>query len=176
MRVTLRFFATFREVVGQKELEREFEDAASVGEVLRELSREHPELEFYDDRGELREYLSVLRDGRDISFLSGDETNITDGDTISIFPPVAGGDGRVERTFRGISPRAAVRYLERVGGERVDEDTVVGDGWRAYITADEVAVGASLRLTEVTVAFEGDETVLEEVVEAFARKAMRAGG
>ncbi len=176
MRITLRFFATFREVVGQKELDREYGEGVSVGEVLRELSREFPELEFYDEDGELREYLSVLRNGRDISFLAGDETTVADGDTLSIFPPVAGGDGRVERTFRGISPRAAVHYLERVGGERVDEEMVVGEGWRAEIDSSEVAVGESLQLTEVTVVFEGSETALENVVEAFAQKAMRAGG
>ncbi|MFP8955652.1 hypothetical protein ACLI4Y_02910 [Natrialbaceae archaeon A-CW3] len=83
---------------------------------------------------------------------------------------------RVERSFRGISERLAVRYLENLGGERIDEETVDGDGWQAQFSAEQVTIGPTLTLTEVTVVFDGDETVLEELVPAFAQKAMRAGG
>ncbi len=37
---------------------------------------------------------------------------------------------RVERSFRGISERLAIRYLTNLEGERIDEDTVVGEGGR----------------------------------------------
>lgn len=80
------------------------------------------------------------------------------------------------RSFRGISQRAAVHYLTSVGGEQVDEQTVRGDGWSASVSAEPVEIGPVLKLTEVTVTFEGDEDVLEPVIEAFARKATRAGG
>ncbi|TYL40148.1 hypothetical protein CV102_00780 [Natronococcus pandeyae] len=83
---------------------------------------------------------------------------------------------RVERTFRGISERLAIRYLTNLGGERVDEETVEGDGWTATISSDTVGIGPSLTLTEVTVVFEGDSKTLEPLVEDFAQKAMRAGG
>ena len=83
---------------------------------------------------------------------------------------------RVERSFRGISERLAVRYLTNLGGERVDEDTVEGENWRATLSSEKVGIGPSLQLTEVTVVFEGDEDRLEPLVERFAQKAMRAGG
>ncbi|QSW97885.1 hypothetical protein [Haloterrigena alkaliphila] len=83
---------------------------------------------------------------------------------------------RVERSFRGISERLAIRYLTNLGGERVDEDTVTGEDWTATISAEKVGIGPSLQLTEVTVVFEGDEATLESLVDDFARKAMRAGG
>lgn len=81
-----------------------------------------------------------------------------------------------ERSFRGISIRAAVGYLENLGGERQDETTVTGDGWQADLSDETVRIGPSLTLTEVTVTFEGDPDVLDSLVDRFAQKAMRAGG
>lgn len=89
---------------------------------------------------------------------------------------------RIERTYRGISARAAIHYLLGLGGEALDDGTVVGDGWRADVSAERVPVGPTLELTEVTVRFETDgqagtaDVPLEELVETFSQKAMRAGG
>lgn len=86
------------------------------------------------------------------------------------------GGRRVERSYRGISLRLAVRYLENLGGERVDDDRLVGDGWEARLSAAKQQVGPSLSLTEVTVVFEGDPDRLDRLIERFSQKAMRAGG
>ncbi len=83
---------------------------------------------------------------------------------------------RREKSFRGISVRLARNYLENLGGEAVGEDRVEGDGWTATLSAETVSVGRSLTLTEVTVAFEGDEAVLDDLIDRFSQKAMRAGG
>lgn len=83
---------------------------------------------------------------------------------------------RVERSFRGISERLAIRYLTNLGGERTGDRVVEGPDWTATLDSETVEIGRSLTLNEVTVVFEGDETVLDELVEDFARKAMRAGG
>lgn len=82
----------------------------------------------------------------------------------------------VERSYRGISRRLAVHYLRHLGGERVDEDRVVGDGWEVRLSESTVRVGPSLTLTEVVASFEGDPETVESVVERFSQKAMRAGG
>lgn len=80
------------------------------------------------------------------------------------------------RQFRGISRRLAAQYLENLGGERVDEGRVEADNWSASLSEETVLVAGSIELTEVTVEFEGAEAALEPLIEAFARKAMRAGG
>lgn len=92
MRLELRFFATFREAVGQKTIHREFADGSSVGEVLATLEGEFADLEgqLLAD-GEIAEHLSVLRNGREVYHLEGPDTPLSDGDTLSVFPPVAGG-------------------------------------------------------------------------------------
>ncbi len=83
---------------------------------------------------------------------------------------------RETHSFRGISERLTVRYLERLGGERVGDAAVAGDGWRAQFESATATVGPTLTLTEVTVTFEGEADVLEELIPEFSQKAMRAGG
>ena len=90
MQLTLKFFANFREAVGGKVLEREFENGATVGEVLALLEREHEGLNLLED-GDLRPQINVLRNGREVLHMEGVDTGLDDGDILSIFPPVAGG-------------------------------------------------------------------------------------
>ena len=198
MELELRFFATFRATVGQKTIHREFPHGSTVGEVLLALEEEFEGLagELVED-GEIRDQLSVLKNGREVLHMEGIDTPMEDGDRLSVFPPVAGGgaadgsdepggprgatDGgtkRIERSWRGISERLALEYLEGLGGERVDEHAVEAEDWRARTSAEKVSIyeGSTVKLTEVTVVFEGDPEALDEVVERFARKAMRAGG
>lgn len=89
----LRFFATFREAVGTKSIERDFDAPVTVGDVLQALEDEFPDLagELLDDEGSIRPQLSVLQNGRQVFHLDGTETALEDGDQLSVFPPVAGG-------------------------------------------------------------------------------------
>lgn len=93
MELELRFFATFREAVGQKTITREYEgDKITVGEALSRLEAEFDGLEgaLLAD-GEIQEMLSILKNGRGVVHMDGTETGLEDGDTLSVFPPVAGG-------------------------------------------------------------------------------------
>ena len=93
MQLALRFFATFREAVGTKEIERTFDAEATVGDVLAAIEDEFPELagDILDDDGDIQPHLTVLRNGREVVHLDGTATELSDGDRLSIFPPVAGG-------------------------------------------------------------------------------------
>ncbi|PSP56061.1 molybdopterin synthase sulfur carrier subunit [Halobacteriales archaeon QS_1_67_19] len=89
MALELRFFATFREAVGQKTLEREYPDGTTVGDVLTDLAEEY-DMTLFED-GDLRPQLSIMKNGKDVAHLDGLDTPLDDGDTLSVFPPVAGG-------------------------------------------------------------------------------------
>lgn len=92
MNVQLRFFATFRQAVGRKVVEREYPEGTTIGEVLRDLEGEYEELagQLIED-GDLRPHINVLKSGREALHLDGMDTELEDGDTLSVFPPVAGG-------------------------------------------------------------------------------------
>ncbi|MFD1514602.1 ubiquitin-like small modifier protein 1 [Halomarina rubra] len=93
MDVDLRFFATFREAVGQKNITRAFDDGLTIGDLLAALESEFDGLEgeLLDDTGDIRPQLSVLKNGREVLHIDGTATELDDGDTVSVFPPVAGG-------------------------------------------------------------------------------------
>ncbi|MFD1571729.1 hypothetical protein [Halorubrum laminariae] len=97
-------------------------------------------------------------------------------------PPAEPGWERKTVAYRGISRRLAAHYLVNLGGELVGTDDpadatrVDGDGWRATLRADSVTAAGSFSLTEVTVEFAGDPTVLAELLPRYRQKAMRAGG
>ncbi|MFC7202621.1 ubiquitin-like small modifier protein 1 [Haloferax namakaokahaiae] len=92
MELELRFFATFREAVGQKTLTRDVDAGATIGDVLHSLEAEYGGLSGQIlENGDLRPHVNVLKNGREVLHLDGLETTLENGDTVSVFPPVAGG-------------------------------------------------------------------------------------
>lgn len=92
--VRVKTFATLREMLSPS-FEVKLGDDATVRGLLNEIFRKYGK--HVGDRmidpntGELRSYFKVLKNGRNVEFLKGMETLLSDGDEIIIFPPVAGG-------------------------------------------------------------------------------------
>jgi molybdopterin synthase sulfur carrier subunit len=68
-------------------------DGSTVGEVLKGLDAAHTGFaeRIFDQDGGLRRFVNVFLDEEDVRFLDGLATPVTDGQTISIVPAVAGG-------------------------------------------------------------------------------------
>jgi MoaD family protein len=67
-------------------------DGATVGEVLDALYERYGELRSrIAEDGGLRRFVNVYVDGEDIRFLDGLDTEVKDGDEVTILPAVAGG-------------------------------------------------------------------------------------
>ena len=65
---------------------------ATVGEVLDDLFDRYAELrDRICEDGTLRRFVNVYVGGEDIRFLAGLETEVSDGDEVTILPAVAGG-------------------------------------------------------------------------------------
>lgn len=67
--------------------------AATVGEALSALTAKFAELKkhLYSDDGRLRSFVNVYVNDEDIRYLQKDQTQVREGDTISIVPSIAGG-------------------------------------------------------------------------------------
>ena len=70
---------------------------ATVGEVLKSLTGQYSELRrhLYNDEGKLRSFVNVYVNDEDIRYLNKEATPVTDGDTVSIVPSIAGGSAGV---------------------------------------------------------------------------------
>ena len=68
-------------------------EGGSVGEALKALDAAHPGLaeRLFDDDGGLRRFVNVFVADEDVRFLEGLATPLSDGQTLSIVPAVAGG-------------------------------------------------------------------------------------
>ncbi len=68
-------------------------EASTVGEALKVLDAAYPGLaaRLLDEGGRLRRFVNVFIAEEDVRFLSGLQTPLPDGATVSIVPAVAGG-------------------------------------------------------------------------------------
>jgi molybdopterin synthase sulfur carrier subunit len=92
MKVHVKAFATFREVM-DNQFDLEFPEGATIQILLDELTRRYGglgELMFASPET-LRDFVNILKNGRNVHFLAGMDTPLEDGDVIALFPPVAGG-------------------------------------------------------------------------------------
>lgn len=70
-----------------------FADGATVGELLDDLVRRFPAMEgqLVTASGELHRFVNVYVNDDDVRYMDKLDTKVSDGDTLSILPAVAGG-------------------------------------------------------------------------------------
>lgn len=91
MTVKIKFFAYFREIFDAREKNMTFPEGAVIRSLLEALAdspRRRDEL-FAGDA--LKPLIIVMKNGTSISSLEGLETSLAEGDTVAVFPFVAGG-------------------------------------------------------------------------------------
>jgi molybdopterin synthase sulfur carrier subunit len=91
MIIEVQFFATFREVFESKSVQIDVGTGATVKDLLNLVCNTRERRERVFDNGKLKPHIAVMKNGRHIQHLKGLATELNDGDTISVFPPVAGG-------------------------------------------------------------------------------------
>jgi len=89
--IQVQFFATFREVFESKSLQMEVGTGSTVKDLLNLVCNTRERRERVFDNGKLKSHVVVMKNGRHIQHLKGLATELSDGDTISVFPPIAGG-------------------------------------------------------------------------------------
>ena len=92
MKVRVRFFARFRELLGT-DIIVEPVSGTGLAALIREVARKNGEGydAIFDEHGAFREFVILMRNGKRIEAADAEETGVTDGDEIAVFPPVSGG-------------------------------------------------------------------------------------
>ncbi len=94
MKITVKYFAALREIVGKREDLLELDADLTVENLLKILSNKYGR-EFqdyiYDKEDRIRENLQFLVDGKSISTAKGIRTKLHDSSQFVIIPPVGGG-------------------------------------------------------------------------------------
>lgn len=91
-KVTVFFFASVREVFQERKNEIELKKAPNIRGLLTLLcNTSERRRKIFDECGEVKSDITILKNGRNIDFLGGIATELFEGDSISIFPPVYGG-------------------------------------------------------------------------------------
>ena len=67
--------------------------ATTIGDAINELQSRYPGIRerLLDDSGAVRRFVNVYVNEEDIRFLQNQQTQVKDGDEISIIPAIAGG-------------------------------------------------------------------------------------
>ena len=68
-------------------------DGATIGELIDDLDAKHPGFKekILDDSGSIRKFVNIFLEDEDTKYLDGLDTSVTDNQTVSIVPAVAGG-------------------------------------------------------------------------------------
>ncbi|MCL4306782.1 MAG: MoaD/ThiS family protein [Candidatus Thermoplasmatota archaeon] len=90
--ITVKYYANLRQITGMKEDSMNYEEA-TVGKVVDSLSERYgePFRKLMLEDGKLRGNVIILINGVNVIFGKGLQEVIKSGDSVDIFPPVAGG-------------------------------------------------------------------------------------
>lgn len=90
MTVELRFYASFREAVGQKSVTYSLSGQVTVSDALARAIEEFPDLdgEILDESGQISDGVRALRNGRE---RADADTRLEDGDDVTFTMPIHGG-------------------------------------------------------------------------------------
>ena len=89
----IQVYATLRVVVGGKSINLSLPSETTMAQLLEMIFAQHPALrgKILDEAGNLQSSVHLLVNGREVRYLDGLQTLVTDQDALRIFPPVGGG-------------------------------------------------------------------------------------
>jgi len=91
MSVTVRIPTPLRKLTGGAD--EVSVEGATIGVMIDNLEAAHAGLKerLCDENGEIRRFVNVYLNDEDVRFLKGRDTELNDGDEVSIVPAIAGG-------------------------------------------------------------------------------------
>jgi len=92
MKVRIRFFARFRELLGT-DINAEPAAGMVLAALIRDIARKNREgyQAIFDEQGSFRGFVILMQNGKRIEAADAEKAVVADGDEIAVFPPVSGG-------------------------------------------------------------------------------------
>lgn len=92
MRIKVRFFARFRELLGS-EIIVEGDTSLTLAGLVKSITQKNQQAYplIFDESGKFREIVILMKNGDRVEISDAEHTAVGDGDDIAVFPPVAGG-------------------------------------------------------------------------------------
>ncbi len=87
------FYATLEPLVGQRRVELSLPPDATIRDLVEKLAEGWPALRehLFEENGALSRRVNIFLGGRNVRWLRGLDTPVGEGESVDIFPPVAGG-------------------------------------------------------------------------------------
>ena len=91
MKITIRFFAYFRELFEEKTKVIEISEGTRVRGFLESICDSEKKRDAIIVEGRIKDPVIIMINGENIVSLSGIDTELEEGDTLAIFPKLGGG-------------------------------------------------------------------------------------
>ena len=93
MKITVRFYGVVYDTTNIREWQTKLKEDSKIYDLLNNIAFVFPELkELIYNGDELRkDYLVVSLNNEDITGLNGFDSSLSNGDTVSLMPPIGGG-------------------------------------------------------------------------------------
>jgi molybdopterin synthase sulfur carrier subunit len=93
VRISLRCFADYREIISPREMLLDLKEGQTVGGLLGTITSKYPALrqEMFEETGEIKKHVIVLVAGRNIEVLDHMNTRLKEGDVVALLPHMEGG-------------------------------------------------------------------------------------
>lgn len=90
-KVRITFYGALAKITREKTVEVNGSTLKAIINTLTEKYGEQFSNKIYDKRGKLRRFVNIYVNGKDVRFLGHLNTELNDGDEVSIIPAVGGG-------------------------------------------------------------------------------------
>jgi len=92
MKISVRFFSEYGELLGN-EVMVDAKEGLVLSDLIANVSEKNKEGydAIFDGKGNIREFVVLVKNGRQITMTEAEKTPVAEGDDIVVLPPISGG-------------------------------------------------------------------------------------